>query len=142
METQRDLSMSSTWVRTNRLIPGPGDLVFAVVLGMVLIGGRYGLLNDPGTPWHLRLGREILATGTVPHFDTLTYTRDHAWWVDQSWAFDAMLAVVVDRSGWPGAIALAALGLAALYGALARGLIGDGFSPLAAIVVALLAAAM
>ncbi len=48
------------------------------------------LFNDPGTPWHLRLGREILATGAVPHCDTLTYTRAHATWVDQSWAFDVL----------------------------------------------------
>ena len=45
----------------SRMIPGPGDVVFLIVLGMLLIGGPHALLNDPGTPWHLRLGREILA---------------------------------------------------------------------------------
>jgi len=127
--------MTSTRARFSRWIPAPGDLVFGVVLGMILIGGRFGLLNDPGTPWHLRLGREILATGAVPHYDTLTYTRDHASWVDQSWAFDVLLAVVVDRWGWSAAIALAALGLAALYRALARGLILDGIPPVVAVTV-------
>jgi hypothetical protein len=126
----------------NRWLPGPGDLVFGVVLGMILVGGHHGLLNDPGTPWHLRLGREIIATGSVPYYDTLTYTRDHAPWVDQSWAFDFLLAVVVDRWGWAGAIALAALGLAWLYRAVARGLISDGITPVVAVAVTLLAVAV
>ncbi|MFI5458610.1 MAG: hypothetical protein ACHRXM_24520 [Isosphaerales bacterium] len=134
--------MTSTSARLIRWMPAPGDLVFGVVLGMVLIGGRFGLLNDPGTPWHLRLGREILATRTVPHFDTLTYTHDHAAWVDQSWAFDVLLAVVVDRWGWSAAIALAALGLAGLYRAVTRGLIRDGIAPMVAVVVTLLAVAI
>src|SRR3954470_21591161 len=101
------------------------DLVFGVVLVTVLIGGRTGLLNDPGTFWHLHLGREIVRTGAVPRVDTLTYTRQSTPWVDQSWAFDAALAAVVDHAGWSAAIALAALGLAALYASLARDLLRD-----------------
>ncbi len=135
----RDLEMTSALARFSRWIPGPDDLVFGVVLGMILIGGRFGLLNDPGTPWHLRLGREILATRTVPHYDTLTYTRDHASWVDQSWGFDVLLALVVDRWGWSAAIALAALGLAALYRAVTRGLIRDGIPPIVAVTATLIA---
>jgi hypothetical protein len=45
-------------VRWRRLIPQPSDLVFALVLLFVVIGGRYALFNDPGTLWHLRLGRD------------------------------------------------------------------------------------
>jgi hypothetical protein len=134
--------MNSKWARFPHWIPGPGDLVFGIVLGLILFGCRFGLLNDPGTTWHLRLGREIIATGAVPHYDTLTYTHNHAPWVDQSWAFDVLLAVVVDRWGWSGAIALVALGLASLYRALARGLVNDGISPLVAVVVSVLAIAI
>ena len=47
-------------------MPGPCDVVFAAVMAIVLAGGRAGLFNDPGTLWHLRLGREILTTGSVP----------------------------------------------------------------------------
>jgi hypothetical protein len=134
--------MISTRARSSRLVPGPGDLVFAVVLGLVLIGGRHGLFNDPGTPWHLRLGRDILAAGTVPRHDTLTFTRGGAPWVDQSWGFDVLLAAVVDSWGWSAIIACAAVGLAGLYGLLARGLVRDGVSPPAAVVVSILAAAV
>jgi hypothetical protein len=117
-------------------------LVFAVVLGLVLVGGRYGLFGDPGTPWHLRLGREIIASGTVPRHDFLTYTRQGADWVDQSWGFDVLLAAVVGAWGWSAVVALTATGLAALYAAMARGLIRDGASPMAAIVAAVLAMAI
>lgn len=124
------------------MVLGPADLVFGLVLILVLSGGRHGLFGDPGTPWHLRLGREILANGNVTHHDTLTATRQGADWVDQSWGFDALLALVVGGWGWPGVLAMAALGLAALYAAMTRGLIRDGASPPAAIAATILAVAI
>ena len=137
MDKRKDLRIG--WYR---LIPGPSDLVFALVLVLVLIGGRHALFNDPGTLWHLRLGRDIVASGSVPRCDTLTFTRTHATWVDQSWGFDVLLAQVVDRAGWSATVALTALLLAAVYGALASGLISEGISPVVAVVVALLMAAI
>ena len=134
--------MTITWDRDSRWVPGPVELVFVLVLTMLLTAGRYGLLNDPGTPWHLRLGREILATGAVPRYDTLTFTHDHAAWVDQSWAFDVLLALLVDSWGWSAPIGLASLGLATLYAAMARGLIRDGHSPVVVLVVSLFATAI
>jgi hypothetical protein len=119
--------------------PGVPDLVFGLVLVTVLIGGRTGFLNDPGTFWHLRLGREIVRTGGVPRCDSLTFTRGGAVWVDQSWAFDAALALLVDNLGWTAAIAATALLLAWIYGALARGLLADGRSPVVAVLVTVLA---
>src|SRR5271157_1961363 len=111
--------MTSRLTRLARFLPGPADAIFGFVLVLLLLGGRHGLLNDPGTPWHLRLGREILATGSVPRCDTLTFTRADTTWVDQSWAFDVVLATVVDAWGWSAAIALASLGLATLYAVMA-----------------------
>src|SRR5579883_1228679 len=134
--------MKSRWIPSGRLVPGPGDLIFAIVLGLVLVGGRHGLFNDPGTPWHLRLGRQILASGSVPRHDTLTFTRDGAPWIDQSWGFDVLLAMLVDSWGWPVVIALTAIGLAGLYAAMTRGLVRDGISPLVAVLVAILAVAV
>jgi hypothetical protein len=131
---------TSSGARWGRLVPGPGELVFGIVLVLVLIGGRYGLFGDPGTPWHLRLGRDILASGSVPRYDHMTYTRQGTPWVDQSWGFDVLLAAVVDARGWSAVVALTAVGLAALYAAIARGLIRDGISPMAAMAAALLAA--
>jgi hypothetical membrane protein len=131
--------MTSKLTRLARFLPGPADAIFGFVLGLVLVGGRHGLLNDPGTPWHLRLGREIIAGGSVPRSDTLTFTRDGSPWVDQSWAFDVLLALVVDHWGWSAAIALASLGLAWLYRTMARDMVRDGASPVIAAVVSVFA---
>ena len=131
--------MPTTLYRLSRFLPGPSDAVFGFVLALVLVGGRHGLLNDPGTPWHLRLGREIIASHDVPRSDTLTFTREGAAWVDQSWAFDVLLALVVDHWGWSAAIALAALGLAWLYRTMTRDMIRLGTSPVIAAVVSVFA---
>lgn len=125
---------------SRRFAPGVADLVFALVLASVLVGGRFRLLNDPGTLWHLRLGREIVATGTVPRVDSLTFTRAGEPWVDQSWLFDAGLALVVDHGGWSAAALASALGIAAVYGGLARGLLRDGRPPLVVLAVGVVAA--
>jgi hypothetical protein len=128
----------SLWCR-RMLGVGVPDLVFGLVLITALIGGRTGFLNDPGTFWHLRLGREILRTGDVPRHDMLTWSCDGVVWVDQSWAFDVGLALLVDHAGWTAAIMATALGLAWIYGALARGLLEDGGSPAITLLVTILA---
>jgi hypothetical protein len=120
------------WSRRMRV--GVPDVVFGVVLMTVLFADR-SLLDDPGTFWHARLGREIARTGAVPREDTLTYTRDRAAWVDQSWGFDLVLAEVVDRWGWSAAVAATALGLATFYAAVVRGLVREGASPMIALFV-------
>ncbi|APW59614.1 hypothetical protein BSF38_01041 [Paludisphaera borealis] len=134
--------MPHRMVQGRRLVPGPSDVVFAMVLVLVLAGGRHALFNDPGTYWHLRLGRDILATASAPRCDALTFTRSQEPWVDQSWGFDVLLAVVVDHAGWSCAAALTALGLAWVYASLTRDLIQGGASAVAAVVVALLSAAI
>src|SRR5438876_304712 len=110
--------------------PGVPGVVFGVVLVMGLVGGRTAFLNDPGTFWHIQLGRGILRTGSIPQVDGFTYTRSQVAWVDQSWLFDVGLAALVDHWGLAASVAVAALLLAWLYGAIARGLCRQGISPL------------
>lgn len=121
---------------------GAAEVVFGVVLVTGLLAGRQAFLGDPGTYWHLRLGRDILQTDQLPRADTLTSTRLGTPWVDQSWAFDVLLATIVNRWGWPGAVAATALGLAWIYAFLTLGLRKDGFPALVAGVVGVLAAGM
>ena len=72
----------------------------------------------------------------MPRADDLTFTRADTPWVDQSWAFDAGLAWVVDHWGWAGAVGLSALIVAWVYSSLARGLADGGATPLVSAVVA------
>ncbi len=124
--------------RCTKLSLGP-DLVFGVVTATGLISGT-AWLNDPGSLWHLRLGRDILATGSVPRADSLTWTRDGTPWVDQSWLFDVVLARVVELGGWSLAVTMAVLAVSWLYRTLARWLEDSGVSPLSAATTAILAA--
>ena len=128
----------------NRLPPDswPERSCLLAGAGVCADWGRHALFNDPGTLWHLRLGRDIVASGSVPRCDTLTFTRAKSPWVDQSWGFDALLALVVDHWGWSAAVGLTVLVLASVYAALAGGLVRDGISPVVAVVVALLMAAI
>lgn len=118
------------------------ELVFLGVLTIGLTAGSSYLYNDPGTFWHVRLGRQILDSGAVPRFDSLTYTRLQTPWVDQSWLFDAGLAWVVRHLGWSAASTLAALLFAAVYASLARWLLQTGANPLSALLTTILAVAI
>ena len=60
-----------------------------------------GLLQDPGTGWHLVTGRLILDTGSVPARDLFSYTAAGHPWIDQSWLFDAGSALLVRLGGLP-----------------------------------------
>ena len=60
--------------------------------------------------------------------------------MDQSWAFDAMLAFLVDHAGWPVVQVLTAVLLAGIYAALATALMRDGISPAVAVAVAIVTA--
>jgi len=119
---------------------GP-DLVFVLVLAAGLAVAP-SWRNDPGSPWHLRLGRDILAAGAVPRADALTYTEGGTPWVDQSWLFDVALATVVGVGGWSLAVVLAAVGVALIYRGVAAGLEADGVSPVAAATATMLATAV
>ncbi len=123
-----------------RARPGVADAAFGIVLIMGLIGGRHGFLNDPGTFWHHRLGRDILQTGTLPWLDTLTYTQAGLPWPDMYWGFDALLAAIVARGGWAAAVAATAVALGWIYGALALNLLRRGASSAAALSAAVVAA--
>ncbi len=123
-----------------RFWPGAADFVFLLILAVVLIGGRSTLLNDPGSFWHLRLGRDIWKSGDVTHVDSLTYSRSGIPWVDQSWLFDLALAKIVDFAGWSGAVAATALVLAWICACLTRAMIRADAKPWVALCVAMIVA--
>ncbi len=105
---------------------GPEPLMFVLVTVLGLGAGSSSFLNDPGTFWHARLGRDIWKLGHVPRVDVLTSSRQGAVWVDQAWLFDVGLSALVDRWGWSAAVMSSVLVLAWVYAAFARGLSSQG----------------
>ena len=132
-------SLLLTSVRSRFGNPSLADWVFLSTLGLILVVGRYQLFNDPGTLWHYQLGHEILQTRSLPTQDTFTFTRQGTHWINQSWAFDAGLAAIVDRFGWTSALLASSVLIAWIYSSLVRDLIDDGRSPLPALVAGILA---
>lgn len=124
---------------SNRLWPSVADLVFVYVLVVGFGRDPSSFLSDPDTFWHLRVGQEIQETGRVPWSDTLTYTRAGTPWLDQSWAYDWVLAGLFERWEWSGVIAGSVLLLAWLYWGVARWAERLGFSALTVLAVSVFA---
>jgi len=69
--------------RLERLLPA---LVVALVAVLAL-----RRLDNTDTWWHLAAGRWIVAHGSVPHNDSLSWTvRDHPW-INVQWLFDVLM---------------------------------------------------
>jgi hypothetical protein len=102
------------------------DVIFLAVLWRVLALGQSALLNDPGTPWHIQLGRDTWRTGHVPTTDAYSFTRRGAAWTSQYWLADLLLAATYSAGGWNGVVAASALWVAWTYRALYRAVLASG----------------
>jgi hypothetical protein len=106
--------------------PRPASLVGplglgAAVYGLLLIAGER-LLNDPDTFWHIAAGRWIWAHAAVPTTDPFSHTLQGAPWLAHEWLSELILAGAYGALGWAGAVALAALAVAASLALLMRAL--------------------
>lgn len=55
---------------------------------------------DPDFWWHIRVGRDIFASGSAPQIDVYTHTMSGYQWVDHEWLFDAGLWALYDAFGF------------------------------------------
>jgi hypothetical protein len=84
-----------------RWLAPPFTAFIFVIHPLVALSRPGGLLQDPGTGWHLVMGRWILEFGTVPTRDMFSWTAAGHPWIDQSWLFDAAAALLVKLGGLP-----------------------------------------
>jgi hypothetical protein len=63
--------------------------------------------------YHVRLGREIIASGSIPRVDDLTFTVHGAPWVNQQWGAQVVLGAFDRLGGWD-ALTILQAGLIAL----------------------------
>jgi hypothetical protein len=85
-------------------------MLFLVIVLLSLRLGQTALLNDPGTPWHVQVGLDVLRSGP-PHTDAYSHTRGGESWLSQSWLFDIGLAGLYRMWSWNGVVAAAAIAL-------------------------------
>ncbi len=80
-------------------------LLDRISLVLVLaLAGAFALteLAEADLHWHLLAGREILATGQVPHQDEFSYVSAGRPWIDLHWLFQVGVALTYRLAGWGG----------------------------------------
>ena len=118
------------------------SIVFLVIWLLLILFGRVNLFRDPGTFWHLVVGRQILATHHLPTADIYSFTCHGQPWTAHEWLPECLMALIYRIFGFDGLLFMTAAVLAGLYtwvfARLRRGGLG---LPLASLLLALVLAA-
>jgi hypothetical protein len=61
---------------------------------------------DPDVWWHVRLGRQIIATHTIPHHETWSFAALGHVWTPTAWLSDVVYGATTNAFGWRGLIFL------------------------------------
>lgn len=76
-----------------RLLPPVG--LFLLGLHLVFTLSRPdGIVADPGTGWHVKLGEWMVRDGRIPAQDPLSWTLPGARWIDYQWGTHAVMGVL------------------------------------------------
>src|SRR3954464_8667740 len=122
------------------LFPSVGDLIFLVTFWALLMGPLSNRpLADSDIGWHIRTGEQIVATHSVPHVDSFSFTMQSQPWFAWEWLYDAILGIDHRAMGLNGVVWLGALLMSSTFAILLRQLLARGTGLPVAIVLWLLA---
>jgi hypothetical protein len=80
-----------------------------------VIVGLLTKMSSTDLTYHLRAGAEILH-GSIPRFDTYTFSVPGVPWTDQQWGAQAVMAALYRMGGWPTLFAAQSLLMGATFG--------------------------
>lgn len=104
----------------NRLLPHGLFLLAAIIMLVPSLTEMPSYTNDPDAGWHIAAGDLVRTLGYVPSQDPWAHTTSPAYpWYNISWLWDIGLSLLHEQGGLYPAIALYAILMAVLYGALA-----------------------
>ena len=103
---------------------GIGGLVWVTLM----IAGRSRMLRDPGTLWHVIVGRRIIDGGRFLDVDPFSFTFGGRPWIAQQWLGECVMSVVHDLAGFDGLLLTTVTGLAVLHGWMAHRLLRGGLA--------------
>lgn len=83
-------------------------LLFAPLL-MLEVGRIFSAVTDPDYWWHVRTGRYIYETGTLPRVDIYSYTAAGRPWITHEWLTELLLYMVYQQFGYVGNVVLFSL---------------------------------
>jgi hypothetical protein len=78
---------------------------------LVLLGGD-GLLRDPDSFWHIKVGQWILDHHALPHTDIYSFTRFGQPWISTAWLSQVLFALAYAQWAWAGPVVLTAIVIA------------------------------
>ncbi|WP_263419473.1 hypothetical protein [Terriglobus albidus] len=70
-----------------------------VVLAVLTVGERF---NDPDMWWHLKMGKVIWETHSIPHTDLFSYTTGHHAYIPHEWLSELLIYGAYHWRGYPG----------------------------------------
>jgi hypothetical protein len=105
----------------------------------LLVFGRSQMFRDPGTLWHVVVGRRILSSACFVTTDPFSYTHVGRPWIAQKWLAECTMALVHQASQLDGLLLATATLLAGLYTWAAHRLIRAGIHWLVALLFVALA---
>jgi hypothetical protein len=117
-----------------RLWSAEAGFFLAVWLGLMLVG-RSTLLRDPGTFWHVVLGRQILTTGQFPRTDAFSFTFSGRPSIADQWLAEVVMAAIHRAAEWDGLLLATSALLAAAYAWIGGRLVRSGLHVVPAVLV-------
>jgi hypothetical protein len=122
-------------------LPTFGNIVFISILAVLVFGSAGGLLGDGDSGYHVRTGRVILETWTVPFNDIYSYHTPALEWTAHEWLAEVIMAAIDRKFGLTGVVLFFAVLLAAIHWLLYRVLRSQSDDIILCVVITLLATA-
>ncbi len=81
-----------------------------VLLSMVFVlAVRQSASIDPDLWWHLKAGQQIIDTGSIPHTDDYSFTKQGSEWVAHEWLSEVIMTGIYRLSGLVGLVTIFSL---------------------------------
>lgn len=108
-------SVLKGWTRV--LLPSLSDLFFLFIVVWLFLADPLGwqrLLQDADTTLHIRVGEQILSSGSIPTTDSFSFSKPGGTWYAFEWLSEVALASAYNLAAFKGVVLLAGM-LIALY---------------------------
>jgi len=120
-------------------MPSAADLIFLALLGVLVFTPlSVKLLGDAGIGWHIRNGQQVLATHTIPRFDSFSFILWQPWFAWE-WLYDIAVGKLEAWCGLNGVVWLTAVVIATVFAWTFRLAVARGTNLFVALMLTLLA---
>src|SRR3984893_9581814 len=137
----RSVTASKGW--TKLLLPSLSDLFFLFITVWMFLANPLGwqrLLKDADTTLHIRIGQQILSSGSIPTIDSFSFSKPGETWYAFEWLSEVALASTYNLAGFKGVVFLAGMLIALYLTVLLKYAIWRGANGMIALIVVLLTA--